>query len=123
MPRGSCLSLLQYSASLKLPNFTEYLPDPTDVTQVNFTIPKSLPSGAYLIRFEHIGLHVAETQGGAQFYISCAQLQVTGSGSGKPGPLVAFPGAYKATDPGLLINIYYPVPTNYTLPGPAIWTG
>ena len=56
-------------------------------------------------------------------YISCAQLHVNNGGSGTPGPLVALPGAYKATDPGLEINIYYPVPTSYTFPGPAVWKG
>lgn len=72
-------------------------------------LPASLPSGEYLIRAEHIALHSAQSSGGAQFYISCGQLNVTGGGAGTPGPLVAFPGAYKATDPGIMINIYYPV--------------
>lgn len=54
-------------------------------------------------------MHSASAAGGAQFYISCGQINVTGGGSGNPGPLVAFPGAYKATDPGLMINIYYPI--------------
>lgn len=92
-------------------------------TLVNFTIPKATPSGDYLFRVEQIGLHVAQSLGGAQFYLSCGQITVTGGGSGTPGPLVAFPGAYSATDPGILIDIYYPVPTNYTCPGPAVWTG
>lgn len=82
-------------------------------TTVSFTIPPSTPSGDYLFRVEHIGLHSASAAGGAQFYISCAQITVTGGGSGTPGPLVAFPGAYKATDPGLMINIYYPVVSEY----------
>ena len=30
----------------------------------------------------------------AQFYLSCGQINVTGGGSGKPGPLVAIPGVY-----------------------------
>ncbi|KAI9700228.1 MAG: hypothetical protein M1820_006896 [Bogoriella megaspora] len=94
-----------------------------DATSVSFTIPKNTPTGDYLVRIEHIGLHVASSAGGAQFYISCAQLHINNGGSGTPGPLVAFPGAYKATDPGLLINIYYPIPTSYTLPGPAVWSG
>jgi hypothetical protein len=47
-------------------------------------------------------------QGGAQFFIACAQVNVRGGGSGTPGPLVAFPGAYGATDPGILFNTYYP---------------
>lgn len=92
-------------------------------TQVTVPIPKSLPSGEYLFRVEHIALHSAGSSGGAQFYISCAQVKVTGGGSGTPGPLVSFPGAYKATDPGILINIYYPVPTSYTPPGPKVWSG
>jgi hypothetical protein len=92
-------------------------------TQVSIPIPKSLPSGEYLLRVEHIGLHSAGSSGGAQFYISCAQIKVENGGSGSPSPLVAFPGAYKATDPGILINIYYPVPTSYTPPGAAVGCG
>ncbi|KAL5115959.1 hypothetical protein ACEQ8H_006181 [Pleosporales sp. CAS-2024a] len=92
-------------------------------TQVTFPIPKSTPAGDYLVRVEHIALHSAGTTGGAQFYLSCGQVTVKNGGSGSPGPLVAFPGAYKATDPGILINIYYPVPTSYTPPGPAVWSG
>ncbi|KAH7306094.1 fungal cellulose binding domain-containing protein [Rhexocercosporidium sp. MPI-PUGE-AT-0058] len=89
----------------------------------SFTLPKSLPSGEYLVRAEHIALHSAGSSGGAQFYISCAQINVTGGGAGTPGPLVAFPGAYKATDPGIMINIYYPIPKSYTPPGPPVWSG
>jgi hypothetical protein len=75
------------------------------------------------MRVEHIALHSASTVGGAQFYISCAQLKVQNGGSGSPTPLVAFPGAYNANDPGIKLNIYYPVPTSYTPPGPAVWSG
>jgi len=92
-------------------------------TTVTFTIPAATPSGDYLFRVEHIALHVAQSVGAAQFYLSCGQITVTNGGSGTPGPLAAFPGAYSATDPGILININYPVPTTYTFPGPAVWTG
>jgi len=92
-------------------------------TQVSVKLPSALPSGEYLFRVEHIALHSASSAGGAQFYISCGQINVTGGGNGSPGPMVAFPGAYKATDPGLMINIYYPIPKTYTLPGPPVWTG
>jgi hypothetical protein len=90
--------------------------------QVTTQIPSCIPAGDYLLRVEHIALHSASAAGGAQSYISCAQLTVTGGGSKSPSGLVAFPGAYKATDPGLMINIYYPVPTSYTAPGPAVFT-
>ncbi|KAF7966953.1 hypothetical protein HWV62_36346 [Athelia sp. TMB] len=83
---------------------------------ISFTIPKNLPSGQYLVRTEHIALHVASSYGGAQ-------ISVTGGGSGTPGPLVAFPGEYTGYEPGILIDIYYPIPTTYTQPGPAVWTG
>ncbi|KAI0137799.1 lytic polysaccharide monooxygenase [Hypoxylon sp. NC0597] len=89
---------------------------------VNVTIPKAVPSGKYLVRVESIALHQAQSVGGAQMYLSCAQVEVTGGGNGTPGPLVAFPGAYKPTDPGLQWS-YYPIPTSYTAPGPAVWEG
>jgi len=89
---------------------------------VSTTVPSCIPAGDYLLRVEHIALHSASAAGGAQSYISCAQLTVTGGGSKTPSQLVAFPGAYKATDPGIMINIYYPVPTSYTAPGPAVFT-
>lgn len=91
-------------------------------TSVTANIPKSLPAGDYLLRVEHIALHMASTLGNAQFYISCAQVKVTGGGSGTPGPLVSFPGAYKATDPGIKVNIYS-ASGAYVAPGPAVWQG
>lgn len=75
------------------------------------------------MRVEHIALHSASEPGGAQFYISCGQVNVSGGGNGSPSPTVEFPGAYMEDDPGLMLNIYYPIPTSYTLPGPAVWTG
>ncbi|RKU48412.1 hypothetical protein DL546_009513 [Coniochaeta pulveracea] len=90
---------------------------------VSVTLPRCLRDGEYLLRAEHIALHSAQSAGGAQFYLSCAQISVSGgSGSYAPKNLVSFPGAYKATDPGIMINIYYPVPKSYTPPGPAVET-
>jgi hypothetical protein len=94
----------------------------TEKSQVEFQIPKNVPSGKYLVRVESIALHQASSVGGAQMYLSCAQVEVTGGGNGKPGPLVAFPGAYNANDPGLRWS-YYPIATSYTAPGPVVWNG
>lgn len=91
------------------------------INNFTFTLPDSLPSGDYLMRAEHIALHGASTEGGAQFYIGCAQLSVEGSGSGSPSPTVSIPGVYDGTESGILINIYYPVPTSYDAPGPVTW--
>ncbi|KAG8738678.1 hypothetical protein FRC10_006595 [Ceratobasidium sp. 414] len=64
--------------------------------KVNFTIPSDIQPGNYLIRAEVIALHVAGSIGGAQFYMSCYQINVTGGGSASPAT-VKFPGAYSAT--------------------------
>lgn len=114
---------LQWYVCLVTKYYQHQLTTSTGKTQVNVPLPKALPSGDYLLRVEHIALHSAGSAGGAQFYLSCAQLKVENGGSGSPGPLVAFPGAYSPTDPGIKINIYYPVPTSYTPPGPAVWSG
>jgi len=94
-----------------------------NLPSVSFTVPKNLPTGQYLVRMEALALHVAETFGGAQWYISCGQINVTGGGSGSPGPLVSIPGVYTGNEPGILIDINYPIPATYTQPGPAVWSG
>ncbi|KZV78587.1 hypothetical protein EXIGLDRAFT_824366, partial [Exidia glandulosa HHB12029] len=63
-----------------------------------FPIPKNVPSGEYLLRTEYIALCVAYYFGGAQFYIGCAQIAVTGGGNGTPSPLVSIPGVYTGND-------------------------
>ncbi|KAK2053436.1 family 61 glycosyl hydrolase [Colletotrichum caudatum] len=85
-----------------------------------YTIPSCLKPGYYLVRHETIALHAASSYPGAQFYPGCHQLQVTGSGTKTATSLVAFPGAYKATDPGVTYDAYRP--STYTIPGPAPFT-
>ncbi|CAE6501649.1 unnamed protein product [Rhizoctonia solani] len=87
-----------------------------------FTIPTSLKAGQYLIRHEIIALHAAYSYPGAQFYPSCIQVEVTGDGT-ETGPteLVAFPGAYTASTPGIVFDMYKG--GDYPIPGPSVWTG
>ncbi|CAL1706883.1 unnamed protein product [Somion occarium] len=87
------------------------------------TIPASLAPGEYMLRHELLSIH---TSNQPQFYPECAQLKITGSGTAQPSGnfLVKFPGAYKASDPGVTIDIYSePDQTTYTIPGPAVWQG
>ncbi|RDB27904.1 putative endo-beta-1,4-glucanase D [Hypsizygus marmoreus] len=84
-----------------------------------FKVPAGLAPGNYLIRAEVIALHVASGSGGAQFYPACFQVNVGGTGTVKP-PTVKIPGVYKASDPGILINIYQDL-TTYVLPGPTAY--
>jgi cellulase len=86
--------------------------------KLDVKIPASLAAGDYLLRAEVIALHTASSSGGAQFYMSCYQLTVTGGGSLSPAT-VQFPGAYKASDPGILINIHATM-SKYVAPGPAV---
>ncbi|KAF7122262.1 hypothetical protein CNMCM5793_000219 [Aspergillus hiratsukae] len=88
----------------------------------SFKIPQDTPAGQYLVRVEHIALHRA-FGGNAEFYFTCAQIEVSGSGAGSPTPVVKIPGVYQPEDPNIHFNIYYPTPTAYDLPGPSVWSG
>jgi lytic cellulose monooxygenase (C1-hydroxylating) len=71
-------------------------------------IPKTnVPSGNYILRTELLALHQGNWAGGAQFYISCLDIKVTG-GSGKfpTDKGVEFPGAYTPDTPGILFDVY-----------------
>ncbi|KAL0953423.1 hypothetical protein HGRIS_004659 [Hohenbuehelia grisea] len=85
---------------------------------VSFTIPSCIRSGQYLLRAESIALQNAYTYPGAQFYMSCAQIEVTNGGTASP-PTVSFPGAYASNDPGIITEIYNV--ESYTPPGPAVF--
>ncbi|KZV75251.1 lytic polysaccharide monooxygenase [Peniophora sp. CONT] len=79
---------------------------------LSVTLPSDIKAGNYLFRNEIIALH-----SGAEFYPACAQLSISGSKTGTPNATVSFPGAYIATDPGILDPHIYDTPVNYTFPG------
>jgi cellulase len=87
--------------------------------QFEVEIPAGIPDGDYLLRAEAIALHSAGQSGGAQFYMTCYQLRISGGGSNLPQG-VPFPGAYSANDPGILINIWTNDNSGYVIPGPAV---
>ncbi|KAI5118830.1 hypothetical protein M0805_009408 [Coniferiporia weirii] len=84
-----------------------------------FTIPASLKPGQYIVRHEIIALQSAYIYPGAQFYPSCIQLEVTGSGTAFPTSFVSFPGAYTPTTPGIAFDVYTDSDP-YPIPGPAV---
>jgi len=86
---------------------------------LTFNLPSCISSGQYLLRAESIALQDASSYPGAQFYMSCAQLSITGSGTASPST-VSFPGAYQATDPGIVVESLFGI-TSYTPPGPAVF--
>lgn len=66
-------------------------------TKFEFKIPKEIENGQYLLRAEHIAVHSAggPDGAGAQFYIGCAQIEVSGATGGRPSPVGKFPGICK----------------------------
>ncbi|CAG8976941.1 hypothetical protein HYALB_00008852 [Hymenoscyphus albidus] len=92
-----------------------------------FTLPNELVGGEYLLRSEMIALHGAKKKGGGQFYMGCAQLNITGTeatSTSTCGPKIAFPGAFHEDDPSILIpDFYYGFDIKtYTGPGGAVAT-
>lgn len=88
---------------------------------IGATIPKDTPNGEYLVRFEHIGVHRSHVNQ-PEHYVSCLQVKVQSGGSGTPGPLVKFPGAYKDSDAYANFSIYNGK-KDFPFPGPAVWAG
>ncbi|KAH7094607.1 hypothetical protein FB567DRAFT_600222 [Paraphoma chrysanthemicola] len=56
----------------------------------------------------------------ARWHRGCAQVKVTGDGSGIPGPTIKFPGGYKKDDPSFNFSIWGRY-KDYPMPGPAVW--
>jgi hypothetical protein len=73
-----------------------------------FTVPTCIPNGEYLLRIQSLGIHNPYPAGTPQFYVSCAQINVTGGTpptTSKWAPDLIIPGAFKATDPGYIVNV------------------
>ncbi|KAF2272088.1 glycoside hydrolase [Westerdykella ornata] len=96
-------------------------------------IPSGLKAGEYVIRHELIALHIAyEAIGkgpyytdGAEFYPQCISIKIDGTGTKAITGGVAAKSLYRGDEPGLALNIHV-MPnnnTNYTIPGPALWSG
>ncbi|KAK6953318.1 hypothetical protein Daesc_005620 [Daldinia eschscholtzii] len=86
-------------------------------------IPDCLPDGQYLLRAEMIALHAAGSSKGAQLYMECAQIDISGGSATKTPTTYSLPGIYKQDDPGILINIYsMNKDSKYIIPGPDPFT-
>ncbi|KAK6070486.1 glycosyl hydrolase family 61 protein [Seiridium cupressi] len=109
-------------------------------------VPSSLKAGNYVFRHEiiavnapvatlkcskfelladihrYVSLHGASSLDGAQNYPQCFNIAVTGSGSTSLPSGTLGIDLYEETDPGIYLNPYVTI-TNYTMPGPELWTG
>ena len=83
------------------------------------TIPSSVAPGNYILRHEILALHEGNRQGGTQFYPQCMNIVVTGSGTNTLSGGTPAQSFYKASDPGVLFDMYNN-PTSYPIPGPPL---
>ncbi|GAM83789.1 hypothetical protein ANO11243_017790 [Dothideomycetidae sp. 11243] len=85
-------------------------------------LPSNIKPGNYVLRHEILALHAAYNVSGAQFYPQCVNLRISGHGNLEPTGTPATK-LYNQTGPGVLINIYWPTPTKYAIPGPPVAHG
>ncbi|KAI0544904.1 glycosyl hydrolase family 61-domain-containing protein [Xylaria curta] len=114
-------------------SFAEARPGAVDwathkLTSFLFPLPAETPAGEYLLRAEGMAVHAAHKPGGAQFYVSCAQIRVVNDHESRNkgsfselGPLVKIPGVYRGNEPGVLLPQFWSSLTRYTTAGPALW--
>ena len=111
----------QWKAQRQDPCFTSCWRIPPPCRDCQFISCYILLLMSHRIPTLQIALHVASSYPGAQFYIGCAQVKITGGGSASP-PKISIPGTYKGSDPGITVNIYNNL-QSYTAPGGAVWSG
>lgn len=93
--------------------------------KIDFTLPSNIKAGKYMVRQEIIALHEADTcyatagSRGAQFYPSCVQFEVTGSGTATPDQAFDFNANYSCDLPGIEFSLYGDF-SSYEIPGPAV---
>lgn len=84
----------------------------TNQGKYDFMIPTSIKAGKYMIRSEIIALHESDTaynvnaSRGAQFFPSCIQFEIAGSGSAVPDGEFDLNIGYTYSDPGIVFNLY-----------------
>jgi cellulase len=88
-----------------------------DGSATRITLPSDLAPGNYLLRHELTAKHLSPPE----LFISCSSLVVSGSGSSTPSSseTARFPGAYAATDPGMVVDIFNG-PFTFVFPGPPL---
>nr|AWM99270.1 lytic polysaccharide monooxygenase 9 [Rhizophlyctis rosea] len=87
---------------------------------LEFPVPSGMANGRWLFRIEHLGLHVASSPGGAQFYIRCFDANIVNGGSSTGSPTAQLPGAYNTNTPGVVWNPYSGDQSKYPSFGPAV---
>ncbi|KAK5102630.1 hypothetical protein LTS08_003430 [Lithohypha guttulata] len=83
---------------------------------VTTNVPTYLAAGSYLIRSEVLAL---QNVGEPQFYVGCAQVQLSGSGSAAPSNTATIPGYIDMSTSAMNVNIYESF--TFTEYGPSVY--
>lgn len=75
-------------------------------------IPQCIADGQYLLRAEMVALHGARSASGAQLYMECAQIEITGGGGTAKPKTYSIPGVYKV---GAIIMLHSEVSSMLTM--------
>lgn len=79
----------------------------TNNGHLTVTIPTDLEGGYYLIRPAMLALHQADkTPPDPQFYVGCAQVFLTSTGTAKPKNTVSIPGYVSFKDPAMTYHVW-----------------
>ena len=87
-------------------------------------IPKDLAPGYYLMRPELLALHQADkTPPDPQFYVGCAQIFLSSTGTVQPKNTVSIPGYVDMNTPAMTYNVWsVPLKLPFPDPGPPMYT-
>lgn len=90
----------------------------------SIALPANISAGKYVLRNEIIALHRADI-GEPEFYMQCANIEVTGSGSDSLSEKgVAAVELYSTTDKTIFgFDVYDFKGGSWTIPGPALYGG
>jgi hypothetical protein len=89
--------------------------------RLSVTIPDSLAGGDYLVRPELLALHNIAVKNQPEYYLGCAQVHLSSSGSMGPGSTVSIPGYTSMSDPGNQYNAFDKPLKPYTIVGPDVY--
>jgi hypothetical protein len=89
--------------------------------RISVTIPDSLAGGDYLVRPELLALHNIAVKNQPEYYLGCAQVHLSSSGSAGPESTVSIPGYTSMSDSANQYNAFDKPLKPFTVQGPKVF--
>jgi len=90
--------------------------------RISVTIPDSLAGGDYLVRPELLALHNIAVKNQPEYYLGCAQVHLSSSGSAGPESTVSIPGYTSMSDSANQYNAFDKPLKPFHIQGPKVFT-